>query len=65
MSYRTMTKSVLSIRVLVALAFLTALVMVATPAAADPGTGSALDAFFAQGPPDGYTPTCDWYWPWC
>lgn len=65
MTIRTMTKSVLSIRMLVALAFLLALVMIATPAAADPGTGSALDAFFGQGPPDGVGPECSWYWFWC
>lgn len=55
----------ISIRVLVTLALLVALVTMATPAAADPGVESALDAFFAQGPPEGITPDCNWYWPWC
>lgn len=65
MTYRTMTKPGLSIRALVVLAFLVALVMIATPAAADPGTGSTLDVFFAQVPLGDVAPECDWWWPWC
>lgn len=55
-----------TIRLIGTVVLLAALVTIATPAAADPGAGSALEVLASlDGPSGGYSTQCDWWHFWC